>query len=318
MAAKAVSSIFRRGLFNNKVAIVTGGGTGIGKTITRELLHLGCKVMIASRKVDKLQTASQEMRQEIDPASTAAIHFMQCNIRKEDEVKKLISGTLQQYGRVDFVVNNGGGQFYSPAANISLKGWNAVIETNLTGSFLMCREVYSQWMEQNGGAIVTIITDMWKGWPSMSHSGAARAGVENLTKSLAIEWASQGVRINCVAPGSSIYSETAAANYGSLDVFSKNLQGVPFRRFGTTEEVSAAVCFLLSPAAAFISGETLKVDAAASLYKTSWEIPEHTKSTAYTWDRDVEEQQQQQQQQQRQQQQQQQHSTDSSTPTSKL
>lgn len=298
MAARAVSSVFRRGLFSNKVAIVTGGGTGIGKTITRELLYLGCKVMIASRKVENLQAASEEITQEIDTASTSHLSFMQCNIRKEDEVKQLISTTLHKYGRLDFVVNNGGGQFVSPAANISLKGWNAVIETNLTGTFLMCREAYKQWMEENGGCIITIITDMWKGWPSMSHSGAARAGVENLTKSLAIEWASTGVRINCVAPGSSIYSETAAANYGSLDIFNTTVDRVPFRRLGTTEEVSAAVCFLLSPAAAFISGETIKVDAAASLYKTSWEIPDHQKSKPYTWEDDLKNQQQQQQQQQ--------------------
>ncbi|PVD35632.1 hypothetical protein C0Q70_02595 [Pomacea canaliculata] len=289
MAGSAISSIFRRGLFNNKVAIVTGGGTGIGKTITKELLFLGCKVVIASRRVENLQSATEELKRIIDPSSTADVSFVQCNIRKEEEVKHLISTTLEQYGKLDFLVNNGGGQFYSPAEKITLKGWNAVIETNLTGTFLMCREAYIQWMENHGGVIVTIITDMWKGWPSMSHSGAARAGVDNLTKSLAIEWAHTGVRVNCVAPGSSIYSDTAAANYGSRDFFGKNLHIVPAKRFGTTEEVSAAVCFLLSPAAAFITGETIKVDAGASLYGTSWEIPEHSKSKPYTWKDDLQE-----------------------------
>ncbi|KAK7482083.1 hypothetical protein BaRGS_00026667 [Batillaria attramentaria] len=288
MATRAVTSIFRRGLFHDKVAIVTGGGTGIGKTITKELLFLGCKVMIASRKVENLQKAAEEMKNSLlKPDDENNISYIQCNIRKEDEVKHLISATLQQYGKLDFLVNNGGGQFYSQVENISLKGWNAVTETNLTGTFLMCREAYTQWMQEHGGAIVTIITDMWKGWPSMSHSGAARAGVENLTKSMAIEWAHKGVRINCVAPGSSIYSETAAANYGSQDVFSRNLGIVPAKRFGTTEEVSAAVSFLLSPAAAFITGETIKVDAGSSLYGVTWEVPEHKNSKAYTWEEDL-------------------------------
>lgn len=290
MATRAVSSVFRHGVFRDKVAIVTGGGTGIGKTITKELLFLGCKVMIASRKIENLQKAAEELRQILSPSNSSNISYTQCNIRKEDEVKNLISSTLKQYGKLDFLVNNGGGQFYSPVENISLKGWNAVVETNLTGTFLMCREAYLQWMRDNGGAIVTIITDMWKGWPAMSHSGAARAGVENLTKSMAIEWAHTGVRVNCVAPGSSIFSDTAAANYGSRDVFSQNLHVVPAKRFGTTEEVSSAVCFLLSPAAAFITGETIKVDGGASLYGVTWQIPGHKKSKAYTWEDDVKEQ----------------------------
>lgn len=202
------------------------------------------------------------------------------------QVKDLISATLKRFGKLDFLVNNGGGQFPSPAADIRLKGWNAVIETNLTGTFLCCREAYNQWMKEHGGVIVNIIADMWKGFPTMSHTGAARAAVDNLTKSLAIEWAASGVRVNSVAPGSSIYSETAAANYGSPDVFNSSIPKIPAKRLGTVEEVSATVCFLLSPAASFISGESVKVDAGASLYSTMWEIPDHNKIPAYTWKTD--------------------------------
>ncbi|XP_066967684.1 peroxisomal trans-2-enoyl-CoA reductase-like isoform X6 [Macrobrachium rosenbergii] len=170
-------SIFRPGLFKGKVAIVTGGGSGIGKAITEELVTLGCRVVIASRNEDKLKKASQEM----DPKGQSVFAKV-CNIRKEDQVKTLVSQTVNELGRIDYLVNNGGGQFPSPVADMSLKGWNAVVETNLTGTFLMCREVYEQWMCENGGVIVNIIADMFRGFPMMAHTGAARSAVDNLTK----------------------------------------------------------------------------------------------------------------------------------------
>ncbi|XP_062566225.1 peroxisomal trans-2-enoyl-CoA reductase-like [Saccostrea cucullata] len=281
-----VSSVFRPGLFKGKVAIVTGGSTGIGLAITQELLYLGCKVMIASRNAQRLASASDAIKKQIPRDSSAEISDIQCNIRKEDQVQKMISETLSKFGKIDFLVNNGGGQFPGPASSFSLKGWNAVIETNLTGTFLCCREVYNQWMGEHGGVIINIIADMWKGFPGMSHTGAARSAVDNLTKSLSLEWAASGVRVNAVAPGSSIYSETAAANYGDKDIFNHAIPHIPAKRLGTTAEISAAVCFLLSPAAAFISGETLKVDGAASLYGTTWQIPDHKNLPAYDWETD--------------------------------
>ncbi|KAH9498750.1 hypothetical protein Btru_004776 [Bulinus truncatus] len=179
----------------------------------------------------------------------------------------------------------------SRAEDVSLKGWNAVIETNLTGTFLMCREAYNKWMKSNGGVIVNITMDMWKGYPFMSHSGASRAGVDNLTKSLALEWVHSGVRVNSVVPGSSIYSETAAANYGDSQIFDGVKPRIPMKRLGTTEEVAAAVCFLLSPAAAFITGASLQVDGGQTLYITpSYEIPDHSSCPAYTWQKDIESQ----------------------------
>lgn len=285
-----VSSVFRRSLFNGRSAIVTGGATGIGRAITQELLHLGCKVMIASRNAGRLKAAATELQKQLPEGSTAELEYTVCNIRQEEQVKKLVLDTIKRFGKIDFLVNNAGGQFPSPAENISLKGWNAVVETNLTGTFLCCRETFNNWMKDHGGIIVNIIADMWKGFPGMSHTGAARAAVDNLTKSLAIEWAPYGIRINAVAPGSSIYSDTAAANYSANapNVFLAQIPNIPAKRLGTPEEVSASVCFLLSPAAAFISGETIKVDGAHSLYAPSsiWEIPEHNKLPAYTWKND--------------------------------
>ncbi|KAK0152362.1 Peroxisomal trans-2-enoyl-CoA reductase [Merluccius polli] len=151
----AASSVFRTGLFNHKVAIVTGGGTGIGKAITAELLQLGCKVVISSRKVERLEAAAEELRANIPAPSPAS-------------VRSLVSAVLEQHGRIDFLVNNGGGQFSSPVAAMSAKGWKAVIDTNLTGTFHCCKEVYMAWMKDHGGAIVNIVADMWKGFPGMA------------------------------------------------------------------------------------------------------------------------------------------------------
>uniref|UniRef100_A0A3Q2D9Y5 Peroxisomal trans-2-enoyl-CoA reductase n=1 Tax=Cyprinodon variegatus TaxID=28743 RepID=A0A3Q2D9Y5_CYPVA len=144
-------------------------------------------------------------------------------------------------------------------------------------SHLSLYSVYTAWMKQHGGVIVNIIADMWKGFPGMGHTGAARAAVDNLTKTLAIEWASSGVRVNAVAPGT-IFSKTAMENYKEFGphLFKMSIPFSPAKRLGVPEEISSAVCFLLSPGASYISGATLKVDAGQSLYHSLWEIPDHS------------------------------------------
>jgi peroxisomal trans-2-enoyl-CoA reductase len=239
-------------------------------------------VVLASRKQAVLDTARQTLSQQQADAMEkfgAKVWVCVCNIRDEESVERLMKYCLEVGGRLDFLVNNGGGQFPSPAANISKKGWHAVVETNLTGTFLCCREAYKAWMEEHGGAIVNIIADMWNGFPGMSHTGAARAGVENLTKSLSVEWASSGVRINAIAPGV-IYSPTAAANYEG-ETFFASLSSIPAKRIGTTQEVSGMVCFLLSPAAAYITGGCVRIDGGASLRGSTFPIPEHNAFPPY-------------------------------------
>ncbi|XP_037277631.2 peroxisomal trans-2-enoyl-CoA reductase-like isoform X2 [Rhipicephalus microplus] len=230
-----VRSIFRPNLFKGKVAVVTGGATGIGKAVAEELLYLGCSVNIASRNEDNLKNAVKDFQERLLPdREKNRATYMPCNIRKEDQVKTLIQQTLDKHGSLDFLVNNGGGQFLSEAKSISLKGWNAVIKTNLTGTFFMCQEAYQRWMEKHGGAIVNVIIENSRGFPMVAPSGAARAGVENLTRSLSIEWAASGVRVNALKPGF-IYSESAAKNYRN-DLFAMIRPLLPAKRVGTTQE----------------------------------------------------------------------------------
>ena len=281
MAARVFGSVFRQGLFADKVALVTGGGTGIGRAIAEEFLYLGGSVMIASRKLESIEKSADEMKSQLG-VDDDKIGCVQCNIRDEGQVGDMVNATLAKFGRIDGLVNNGGGQFAAGVNNTNIKGWKAVIETNLTGTFNVTKAVYDKYMAEHGGSIVNITVCNRNGFAGMAHSGAARAGVENLSMSLTMEWAADGVRVNNVAPGT-VYSPTAAANY-PFDVFEYQRPFIPYKRLGTLEEVSSAVIYLLSPASSFISGVTIEVDGGQSLAGGFWKIPEHDKSKPYKWD----------------------------------
>jgi NAD(P)-dependent dehydrogenase (short-subunit alcohol dehydrogenase family) len=158
---------------------------------------------------------------------------------------------------------------------ISLNGWNAVVETNLTGTFLMCREAFNSYMEAHGGVIVNMLMDNSRGFPGMAHSAAARAGSENMTKTLAVEWARAGVRINAVAPGTIEGSGLEQYPEVAQEYIRGITADIPMKRFGTESEISAVITFLLSPAATYITGETIRIDGGYALWRKTWEVPDH-------------------------------------------
>lgn len=264
-------SIFRADLFADQTTLITGGGSGIGRATAIELASLGAHVVLVGRTLERLTAVQQEIAEMGGESSTFT-----CNIREEEQVQALFADVLAQQGAVHGLVNNAGGQFLSPAEFISKKGFHAVVETNLTGTFLMCREVYNQVMRDKGGAIVNMLMENWRGFPGMAHSAAARAGVENLTKTLAVEWARSGVRINAVAPG--LIASSGLDNYPEVaqQFIQDVVKDIPFKRMGTESETAAAIVFLLSPAASYISGESIRIDGASSLWRKTWEIEEHS------------------------------------------
>lgn len=253
-------SILRDGCFADEIHVVTGGGSGIGRCVAHELASLGAHVVITGRKQEKLDRVLGEIAE--DGGKAEAFAF---DIRDEEAVKAAIADIVARHGRIHGLVNNAGGQFPAPLATISKKGFEAVVANNLTGGFLVMREAFQQTMRSHGGAIVNMAADMWRGMPGMAHSGAARAGMVNLTKSAAYEWAPAGVRVNCVAPG-----WIASSGMDTYDGMTRALipqlkKHVPLGRIGREAEVSSVICFLLSPAASFVTGVTVPIDGGAPL-----------------------------------------------------
>jgi citronellol/citronellal dehydrogenase len=258
-------SVFRPDLFKGKTLIVTGGGSGIGRCTAHELACLGGDVVIVGRSSDKLDRVSAEIAEDGGRVSSHV-----CDIREEAQVRDTVAAILKSHGRIDGLVNNAGGQYRAALKTISTKGFEAVVRSNLTGGFIFMREVYTAWMEAHGGAIVNIIADIWNGWPNFSHSAAARGGMHTLTECAACEWAASGVRVNTVAPGAIMTSGLDTYETKDDDFIKRVPSKLPMQRFGTEAEVSAAITFLLSPAAAYISGSCVRVDGAAPNSREMW------------------------------------------------
>jgi citronellol/citronellal dehydrogenase len=259
-------SIFKQGLFAGQTVVITGGGSGIGRCTAHELAALGAQVAIVGRNADKLNAVRAEIR---DDGGRVSIHS--ADIRDEAAVSGVIDAILNEHGRIDGLFNNAGGQYRAPLETITTKGFEAVVRNNLTGGFIVMREVYTKWMKEHGGAIVNMIADIWHGWPHFAHSAAARGGMLTLSESAATEWAAAGVRINTIAPGS--IASSGLDTYDSKDtdfIRNKVAHTIPLQRFGTEAEAAAAVVFLLSPAASFITGTCIRVDGGAPNAKPGW------------------------------------------------
>jgi citronellol/citronellal dehydrogenase len=252
-------SVYRDDLFAGQAAIVSGGGSGIGRATAWLLARLGAKVMICGRtpeKLDGVVAAAAERGFDISAKPT--------DIRNPAQVDALVAEAWDRFGRLDLLVNNAGGQFPQPAIDISVKGWNSVIETNLSGTWFMMQAAAQRWRDaEASGNIVHVITVIERGMPGVAHTIAARAGVVGLMNTVAIEWAEYGIRVNCVAPGP-IGTE-------GLDVYPPEAVRVfdrsnPMLRVGDAWDVAEAIVYLGGPSGKFITGEVLTVDGGHRLW----------------------------------------------------
>lgn len=256
--------MFQKGLFQDKIVLVTGGGSGIGYTIAKQYLDLGATVYIASRNQEKIAKAMEEL------AVLGNVKSAIADIREPEQIEKLAHQIKEESGRLDILVNNAGGQFPAAAENISYNGFRSVVTNNLIGTFYVTQIMAKTFfIPQKEGNIVNIIANIFRGFPGMVHTGAARAGVDNMTKTLAIEWTRYNIRINAVAPGIILSS--------GLDTYPPAIlkgitDSIPNKRLGTMEEVGWSVLFLSSPMATYINGETLYVDAGNRLWGDQWKM----------------------------------------------
>ena len=250
-----------------RVCLVTGGGTGIGASIARELAAAGATVVIASRKASNIEPAAAGLSKEVG----REVYGLILDIRDRDMVVERVGEIVAQHGRLDLLVNNGGGQFLSPAEAISPKGWDAVVATNLTGTWNVTRAAADAWMLAHGGKVVNITMLTTGAFPGMVHSVASRSGVEAMTRTLAVEWAPRNIQINCVAPGFVASSGLRTYPEG-LGVLESIQSTVPAKRLARCEEIGWAVTWLASPAGDYVTGQVITVDGGKSLWGDWWPI----------------------------------------------
>ena len=255
--------IFADGILRDKVVLITGGGTGIGRGIALGMAGYGAHLVLASRQVDHLRAVAHEAQ-----AQGVQAFSLRTDVREPAQVQELVQMALDTFGRIDVLVNNAAGSFLSAARKLTHKGWHSVVDTTLHGTFYCCQAVGRQMIEQGGGKIINITATLhFKGAPGLVAPTAAKAGVEALTKTLALEWAKFNILVNAIAPGP-VYTPGSDSNLWSNTTFHDMVKrGVPLGRFGTAEDIANMAIFLASPAGDYITGATMVVDGGEWLKK---------------------------------------------------
>jgi citronellol/citronellal dehydrogenase len=260
-----VDQLFSSELYRDQTVLITGGGTGIGLHVAREVGRLGARVAICGRRSEPLQAAVESLSSEGVEAT-----FQTCDIRASETIEALVDHTLERFGSIDLLVNNAGGQFPSPAEHISANGFEAVVRNNLLGTWNMTRTVANRAMiPAKSGRIVNVIAQIRRGFPGMAHTGAARAGVENLTRTLAVEWSKHGIRVNAVAPG---VIKTSGTRQYPPELLETARLASPVKRLGHPAEVSHLITYLGCRYADFITGQTFTIDGGQSLWGDPWPV----------------------------------------------
>lgn len=263
--------IFREGLLEGKVALVTGGGTGIGFGIASEFARLGADVAIASRKPEHLEPAVTELQ-----ALGSRALAVPANVREPQSVRAMVDRVVETLGGLDILVNNAAGNFYAPSADLSPNAWRAVVETDLYGTFFASQAAYPHLKARGGGRIISIsMTLHYRGWPLMAHATAAKAGVDALTRTLALEWAAAHITVNAIAPGPiptegvrKAFTPRGQTSPDAAEFDESMRRQIPLGRWGKVEDISHMAAYLAGPAGSWITGAIFVVDGGSWLART--------------------------------------------------